>query len=176
LVSLQSVKGEADMVQFNQHHLPVAVLLEGKFPSLFANRITSVEKDSIQKATGKSFASFAIQSSKQIVLSDANILTNQVKPDEQGNFIPLPMGMLPMEEYQFGNRDFYLNTISFLNEPVSLLENRHKTILLRVLDRQKLASNRLFWQLLLVLGPLLLLWIGGWFWFQYRKRSFATLG
>jgi gliding-associated putative ABC transporter substrate-binding component GldG len=176
LVSLQSVKGEADMAQFTQHHLAVAVLLEGKFSSLYDHRISNAEKDSIQLATGKPFMARATQSAKQIVLSDANIITNQVKPEEQGNYIPLPMGMMPIEEYQFGNRDFYMNSVSFLNEPQTLLENRHKTIVLRVLDRQKLEANRLFWQLILVLGPLLLLWLGGWFWMQNRKRSFATLG
>ncbi len=39
LVTLNSVQTDADFASFNKSHIPVAVLLEGKFSSLYANRI-----------------------------------------------------------------------------------------------------------------------------------------
>jgi ABC-2 type transport system permease protein len=173
LVSLNSVRDEADMLSFNKHRVPVAVLMEGKFNSLYANRLSGALLDSIQLNTGHSFFAKAAVASKQIVVSDADILTNKTTKNEQGQLLPLPMGMLPFEEYQFANKSFYLNAIAYLNEPAGLLESRNKTIVLRLLDKDKLATSRLYWQMLLLLGPLLLLLILSVIWSRYRKAQFV---
>jgi gliding-associated putative ABC transporter substrate-binding component GldG len=174
LVSLNSVKDETDMLSFNKHHLPIAVLLEGRFTSLYANRLSGNWQDSIQQNTGRPFLTKGLNVSKQIVISDADIFTNRMSKNEQGEPIPLPMGMLPFDEYQFANKNFYLNAIALLTEPAGLLESRNKTIVLRLLDKERLEANRFFWQALLVLGPLLLLMAISAFWSQFRKRQFAA--
>ncbi len=174
LVSLNSVKDETDMLSFNKHHLPIAVLLEGKFTSLYANRLSGNWQDSVQQNTGRPFLTKGLNVSKQIVISDADIFTNRMSKNEQGEPIPLPMGMLPFDEYQFANKNFYLNAIALLTEPAGLLESRNKTIVLRLLDKERLEANRFFWQALLVLGPLLLLMAISAFWSQFRKRQFAA--
>ncbi len=174
VVSLNSVRDESDMLTFNKHQIPVAVLLEGKFNSLYANRMSNSLLDSIQLNTGHPFIAKGAAVSKQIVISDADIITNKTTKNDQGALVPLPMGMLPFDEYQFANRSFYLNAIAYLNEPAGLLESRNKTIVLRLLDKDKLAVSRLKWQLLLVLGPLLLLLIISAIWTRYRKGQFAA--
>ncbi len=174
LVSLNSVKDETDMLSFNKHHLPVAVLLEGRFLSLYANRLSESWQDSVQRNTGRPFLAKGLNVSKQIVISDADIFTNRISKNEQGEPIPLPMGMLPFDEYQFANKNFYLNTIALLTEPAGLLESRNKTIVLRLLDKERLEQNRFFWQTLLVVGPVLLLMAISALWSQYRKRQFAA--
>ncbi|HEY4154584.1 MAG TPA: gliding motility-associated ABC transporter substrate-binding protein GldG, partial [Puia sp.] len=40
MISLESIKTANDPKEFNRQHIPVAVLLEGKFNSLYANRIS----------------------------------------------------------------------------------------------------------------------------------------
>ena len=170
LVSLNSVKDEAEMASFNKHKVPIAVLLEGKFSSLYANRISTILKDSILNTTGQSYKAVGESNSKQIVISDADIFTNQVDKTRGA----LPMGMIPFEEYQFANHDFYLNSIAFLNEPYGLLESRNKLVVLRLLDKQKVEANRLLWQMKIIASPLLLLIIGFALWFFYRKRQFAV--
>jgi gliding-associated putative ABC transporter substrate-binding component GldG len=174
LVSLNSVKDETDMLSFNKHHIPVAVLLEGRFLSLYANRLSESWQDSVQRNTGRPFLAKGLNVSKQIVISDADIFTNRISKNEQGEPIPLPMGMLPFDEYQFANKNFYLNTIALLTEPAGLLESRNKTIVLRLLDKERLEQNRFFWQTLLVVGPVLLLMAISALWSQYRKRQFAA--
>ena len=169
LVSLNSVKDEAEMASFNQHQVPIAVLLEGKFSSLYANRISTILKDSILKTTGIAYQETGNKNSKQLVLSDADIFTNQVDKTRGA----LPMGIIPFEEYQFANHDFYLNSIAFLNEPAGLLESRNKVVVLRLLDQRKLTENRLLWQLIMIASPLLLLVMGFAGWNFYRKRQFA---
>jgi gliding-associated putative ABC transporter substrate-binding component GldG len=168
-VSLNSVKGEEDMVQFNQHHFPIAVLSEGNFNSFFANRLSRVLKDSVQQNLGIAYLSKG-KPSKQIFISDADLFTNKV--DKSNG--PLPMGMIPFESYQFANRDFFVNAIQYLNEPVGLLESRNKGIVLRLLDKTKVAENRLFWQWMLLIGPVVILSLFFYFWTQYRQRRFGA--
>ena len=174
LVTLNSVKDQADILSFNKHQIPVAVLLEGKFNSLYANRIAGANLDSLALHAGHPFLSKGLLASKQIVIADADIITNASTKDREGALLPLPMGMLPFEEYQFANKWFYLNAIAYLNEPAGLLESRNKTIVLRLLDREKLVQQRIYWQLALLLGPLGLLWLVFGIWTRYRKGQFAS--
>ena len=150
--------------------MPVAVLLEGQFKSAFASRITKALMDTVQSATGKAFKVSSDQPSKQIVLSDANLITNFVDPQKG----PLPMGVIPYEGVQFANPVFFQNAIAYLNEPVHLLEARKKNLVLRHLDPGKVAENRFRIQLVLLIGPLLLLGFAYWLGFYYRQSRFAV--
>ncbi len=169
VVDINSGKQEGELESFQKNHLPVAVLLEGKFPSLFSNRVSAAMLDSIKASAGKDYLEKGIASSKQVIISDADILTNQVDV-KRG---PLPMGMMPFEEYQFANHDFFVNTIAYLNEPTPLLDARSKQQILRLLNREKVEEHRIFVQIILVLGPLILLGLFFLIWTGYRKRQFA---
>ena len=83
------------------------------------------------------------------------------------------MGMIPYEEYQFANHDFFVNTIAYLNEPIGLLASRRKEQILRLLNPQKVEENRILVQIILVLGPLFVLGLFFLIWTGYRKRQFA---
>ncbi len=170
MIQLNSGQEEGELASFTKQHIPVAVLLEGQFKSAFTGRLTSSLMDSVQLATGKTFITNGIKAAKQIVLSDADLITNFV--DAQKG--PLPMGMIPYEGVQFANPVFFQNAIAYLNEPISLLEARKKNLVLRRLDAGKVAENRLWIQLVLLLGPLFLLGIGYWGAFYYRQSRFAV--
>ena len=169
MIQLNSGQQEGELASFIKQHIPVAVLLEGQFRSAFTGRITQSLIDSVQMATGKAFITSGNKASKQIVLSDADLITNFV--DAQKG--PLPMGMIPYENVQFANPVFFQNAIAYLNEPVSLLEARKKNLVLRRLDPGKVAENRLWIQLVLLIGPLLLLGLGYWGVYYYRQSRFA---
>lgn len=169
MIQISSGQQEGELASFTKQHIPVAVLLEGPFKSAFAGRLTKALQDSLQKATGKSFVASSDQLSKQIVLSDADLITNFVDPQKG----PLPMGVIPFEDVQFANNVFFQNAIAYLNEPVSLLEARKKNLVLRRLDPGKVATNRLWIQILLLIGPLLVLGIGYGGWHFYRQSRFA---
>jgi gliding-associated putative ABC transporter substrate-binding component GldG len=170
LVDINSGKQEGELESFQKHHIPVAILLEGKFPSLFSNRLSASMLDSIKLATGKNYLAKAIAQAKQVIIADADILTNQVDT-KRG---PLPMGMMPYEEYQFANYDFFVNTIAYLNEPKGLLDSRNKENILRLLNRQKVEEHKFLIQIILVLGPIILLGLFFFIWTGYRKRKFAV--
>jgi gliding-associated putative ABC transporter substrate-binding component GldG len=170
MIQLNSGQQEGELASFTKQHIPVAVLLEGQFKSAFTGRLTSSLMDSVQLATGKAFITNGIKAAKQIVLSDADLITNFV--DAQKG--PLPMGMIPYEGVQFANPVFFQNAIAYLNEPISLLEARKKNLVLRRLDAGKVAENRLWIQLVLLLGPLFLLGIGYWGAYYSRQSRFAV--
>jgi gliding-associated putative ABC transporter substrate-binding component GldG len=169
LIQINSGQSEGELMSFKQKRIPIAVLLEGKFKSAFTGRITKSLQDSVQIATGKAFRASGDLAAKQIVLSDADLITNFVDPQKG----PLPMGVIPFEGVQFGNPVFFQNLITYLNEPVRLLEARKKQLVLRRLDPGKVAANRLWIQAALLLGPLLILGLGYWIWHTYRQSRFA---
>ncbi len=170
LVSLQSVKSEDDLRTFTKSYVPVAVLLEGKFTSLYANRFSQAMKDSLSQYTDMPFAATGTQPSKQIVVSDADIVTNVVT-QTQG---PLSMGMQQYENYQFANKDFLLNAMDYLVNNSGILETRSKDFTLRLLNKQKVAAQKTMWQFINIGLPVLLVLLFGWLYQLRRKKQFAA--
>ena len=168
LVSLNSVQSEADLYTFTKSHIPVAVLLEGKFSSLFANNLPSSVMDSVQRVTGLPFLKAGIKETKQIVVSDADIVTNAVTKTTG----PLPMGELPFESFQFANKTFLLNAIDYLVNDNGLFESRNKVVVLRLLDKQKVADQKKIWQVVTIAGPILLLLLIGLLVSSWRKKKY----
>ena len=169
MVSLQSVKTEDDLRTFTRSYVPVAVLLEGKFTSLYANRFTDELRDSLQLFSARPFASAGIKPGKQIIVSDADVVTNVVT-QSQG---PLPMGMQQYENYQFANKDFVLNALDYMVNNNGLLETRSKDLTLRLLDKQKITEQKTMWQSINIGVPILLVLLFGWLYQLKRKRDFA---
>jgi gliding-associated putative ABC transporter substrate-binding component GldG len=170
LVSLQSVKSEDDLRTFTKSYIPVAVLLEGKFSSLYANRLTTELKDTLSAYTNRPFSAIATKEAKQIVVSDGDIVTNVVTTS-QG---PLTMGMQQYENYQFANKEFLMNAVDFLVNPNGVLETRNKDITLRLLDRQKILTGKTMWQVINIVIPVSLVLLFGWLYQYKRRKSYAV--
>ncbi|HEX8460276.1 MAG TPA: gliding motility-associated ABC transporter substrate-binding protein GldG [Segetibacter sp.] len=169
MVSLNSVKNEDDLRTFNKSYVPVAVLLEGKFASLFGNRLTNELKDSLSLFSNKSFIPTGEKEGKQIVVSDGDIVTNVVTESEGA----LAMGVQQYENYPFANKEFLLNAVEYLVNPNGVLESRSKDFTLRLLDKQKIATEKTKWQLINILLPVLLIVLFGVF-YQYKRSRYFT--
>jgi ABC-2 type transport system permease protein len=170
MVSLQSIKSEEDLKTFTKSYIPIAVLLEGNFTSLYANRFTKEIQDSIQQLTGVPFLPASVKPSQQIVVSDADIVTNVVT-ETQG---PLPMGTQQFENYQFANREFFLNCMDYITGNGAILETRSKDYTLRLLDKNKIHDEKSLWQFFNILIPIILIIsVGGILQWQ-RKRKFTA--
>lgn len=170
LVSLQSVKTEDDIRTFTKSYVPVAVLLEGKFTSLYANRLTDALKDTLSMYTTKPFTAVATKEAKQIVVSDADIVTNVVTESKGG----LPMGVQQYENYPFANKEFLMNAVDFIVNPNGVLETRSKDVTLRLLDKQKILTEKTKWQLINIVLPILLVLLFGWLYQLRRRKTFAS--
>ena len=120
--------------------------------------------------TSKPFLPQAQKEGKQIVVSDGDIVTNVVT-ETQG---ALPMGMQQYEKYQFANKEFLMNAVDYLVNPHGVLESRSKDFTLRLLDKEKILTQKTFWQLINIALPILLVVLFGWFYQIKRKRRFAS--
>ena len=167
IVTLNSVKTEEDLKTFNRKRLPVAVLLEGKFSSLFANRIGSAQRDSLARLFKTPFISESVDN-KMIVISDADIATNVVTKNEG----PLPMGYNQFTHQQFANRDFLLNCIEYLTSSSGIMETRSKDLTLRLLDVKKLDARKSRWQFINIAVPVLIILIWAVVYQVIRKRKY----
>ncbi|WP_276480359.1 gliding motility-associated ABC transporter substrate-binding protein GldG [Paraflavitalea pollutisoli] len=168
IVSLNSIKTEEDMKTFNKANIPVAVLLEGRFSSLFTNRLSQAAMDTLAGLYKQPFRATSTEENKMIVISDADIATN-VFSQAQG---PLPMGFNQFTNYQYANKDFILNAIEYLVNPSGILETRSKDYTLRLLDPEKVASERTTWQVINIAVPVLLVILFGFIYQAMRKRKY----
>ncbi len=172
LVEWRSIKTEEDLTQFNKKNKAVAVLLEGKFRSALANRISSADLQQLAVEYKRPFLSAAASDNSMIVISDADILTNAVSQQDG----PMAMGMNSYTRQQFANRDFISNCLFYLTGGASIMEARSKTFRLRLLDKEQLENDKLFWQMLNILlplaFPLALYFVYGFL----RKRKYAKRG
>jgi ABC-2 type transport system permease protein len=165
-VSWQSIQSEADLRNFNKGAVPVAVLLEGAFPSLYSNRLSAGQK-AIWEDAGMPARSISVPN-KMIVMADGDIAMNAVTEKEG----PLPMGMNSYTKYQYANREFMQNCVEYMVDESGILETRSKDYTLRLLDKKKLAESKTRLQVINIGLPVLLILIFGLFYQWLRKRRY----
>lgn len=158
--------------KFKTPDIPVAVLLDGKFTSMFKNRLSQELNDSLEKY-GEVFQPQNISGNKMILVSDGDIVLNSVARNE-----PLPMGMNPFTvgsqyEFSFANRDFLTNCLDFLINQSGLAEAKAKDYSLMLLDTKKLEAQKLNWQLLNIAAPVFLVILFALLFQWLRKRKYS---
>ncbi len=163
IVSLAILRSKPSPRFFKGPPRNVAVLLSGRFPSDFKNRLISGLKSKVFPFREKSVPT------RMIVVSDGDVLLNQLKlPDGYA----LPLGYNQFTRQTYGNKDFILNALSDLADGPELLSLRSRSFKLRLLDKSKLQSQRLQWQLVNVLAPLVLLLLAALLVSFLRKRKY----
>lgn len=138
--------------QFSKHKLPVAVLLEGKFTSVFRNRLDVASQEAIAQNTGTAFKNNSDSINKMIVVSDADIITNAVSQKEGR---PLQMGVnMYNPSVVFANSEFLLNSLEYLSGNSGIMDARNKELTLRLLDAEKIKQEKTKWQAICFLVPI----------------------
>ncbi len=141
----------------------VAVLLEGRFPSLYRNRIAP----DIHLPQGFERKDESLLTA-MIVVADGDLIRNQF--DRDGN--PLPLGYDRFTGQMFGNKDFILNAVNYLMDDSGIISARAKDIRLRLLDHQRVSDDRLALQLMNTLLPVLLVMLFGVTRLMWRRRKY----
>ena len=141
-------------------NIPLAVLLEGNFRSVYENRVLPFADPSFKKE-GKA--------NKMIVISDGDVIRNQLDK----NYQPLELGYDKWTNKLYGNKEFLMNCMNYLLDDTGLINIRNKEVDLPLLDREKVFANYTQTQIITIGAPLLLL-LGFGFVFTYlRKRKYA---
>ncbi len=173
LISPNEVRNTPQDALFKRSSVPVAVLLQGKFSSLYRGRISKAQRDTLNRAGG--YKEENSVENKMIVIGDGDILLNDFSFK---NNQPLPMGVNlytvgSQYEYQFANRNFLLNCLEYLTVNANITEARNKEVILRLLDTQKADAQKTTWQLITIALPILLVIIFGAVYQQVRKRKYT---
>jgi gliding-associated putative ABC transporter substrate-binding component GldG len=169
-IELNSLQTIEDVTKFNRKNIPVAVLLEGKFTSVYANRASQAQLDTL-KTYNLTFQRESLTPGKVIVVGDADIVLNQVSE----SIGPLPMGMNKYTKIQYANKDFFLNCTEYLADKKNILDARAKDYTLRLLDVQKTTTQRSFWQIINIVVPILLVCFFAFGYQWWRKRKYTKL-
>jgi ABC-2 type transport system permease protein len=167
-IQLNSLQTVEDVARFNRKDIPVAILLEGKFVSMFANHASQAQLDTL-KEYHINFLKQSKTAGKVIVVADADIVLNQVS-EVIG---PLPMGTNKYTNIQYANKDFFLNITEYLADKNNILDARAKDYTLRLLDVKKTTDQRSLWQLVNIVAPILLVCLFGLGYQWWRKRKYT---
>lgn len=146
---------------FNLAYVPVAVALDGVFPSLFAHRLMP---QNITNAPAKLKESVP---TKQIVMASGSFISNDIQDGQ-----PLPVGYDRYTQTQFGNRDFFVNALLYLTDDQGWINLRNKQLKIRLINKNIATNARLPLQLVNVGMPLLLLAIFGVVFLWMRRRVY----
>ncbi|GAB6009759.1 gliding motility-associated ABC transporter substrate-binding protein GldG [Dysgonomonas reticulitermitis] len=153
---------------FGTAYVPVAVSLEGRFNSAFANRVIP---DSIKADAYKT----VIQSldTRMVIVSSSDIITNELQGQGEDTQV-LPMGYDRASKQLFGNREFIVNAINWLTDDEGLMQLRAKQQQMYLLNKATGYENRDKYAILSILIPVVImsLIMGGVF--LYRKRKYEN--
>jgi ABC-2 type transport system permease protein len=167
LISLDILNKEPDRRLYNKEYIPVAVLLEGKWESLYRNRIPPSIRD--DRDVGFLESS---QPGKMIIVADGDIIKNQLRSGNNGPE-PYPLGYDRYTGESFGNKEFILNAMNYLVDENGLISIRSRELKLRLLDRTRANESKLFWQMVNTILPVALAVVLGIAMFLYRKRKYT---
>jgi ABC-2 type transport system permease protein len=151
---------------FTRQFIPAGILVEGKFTSVFKNRlIGELGLPAESKLVSES------KSTKMIFFSDGHLIANKVNRNSANHPI-LSLGFDQVSNITFGNKDFFINAVDWLCDDSGIMELRSRTMKMRLLDKVRLREELVTWQMINILVPVLLVLIGGigsWFW-RHRRN------
>jgi ABC-2 type transport system permease protein len=166
-IHLLGAKQKPNPNLFNTKEVPLAVLLEGTFSSLYTNQFTS----DLKILLGKQNATFIAKSmpNKMIVIADGDIIANDL--DSKG--MPLALGYDRYTQKQYANKEFILNCFEYLVDDNNLIEARNREVKMRLLDKAKIIDQKQLAQITIFFVPTCIIIIFGIMYNNNRKRKYT---
>nr|WP_299067495.1 gliding motility-associated ABC transporter substrate-binding protein GldG [uncultured Allomuricauda sp.] len=159
-IGLNILDSPPDKAAYTNGNQPLAVLVEGKFSSMFKNRVKPIKLNNTIEDGGEN---------KMILISDGDVIKNQLS-----NGKPLELGYDKWTNSSYGNKEFLVNCMNYLLDDTGLINIRNKKVSIPVLDVEKIATEKTKWQLINIGLPVLLTLALGIFFSFYRKRKFGA--
>ena len=159
-VSLNILEQTPSLEQFNDKEIPIAYLLEGQFESVFNNRLSP---------TNDFKPLYQSKENAMIIVADGDIIKNHVSSTEMA----YPLGYNHYSKTQYnGNKSLIVNSLNYLLGNADIINIRTKELRLRLLNKKIISSQRLKWQLINTLLPIVFV-LSFIFCFNYvRKRRY----
>jgi gliding-associated putative ABC transporter substrate-binding component GldG len=168
-VSLSMMSYPLRHEMFTRSYLPVAVLLEGEFHSLYEGRLAP-EYLRLLDSLKIPFKPKCDSAGAMIITSLGDVFSNGYSSKD---------GILPMGYYNFtgeffANRAFLLNALEYLTDKSGILEARSKDVKLRLLDKGRVKAEKGKWQFVNVVIPISIVLVFGSFYLFFRKRRYEV--
>lgn len=165
-VAFEDYANQPDVANFNHGKEPIAYLLEGHFTSLFKNRVLSNQEKSQFKASS--------ENGKIIVISDGDMIRNEL---DLRTGAPMELGFNPYrdegQKVRYANKDFLFNALTYLTDENGLITARAKEVQIRPLNKVKVNAERAYWQVLNLVGPIVVIVLFGLVRGVLRKRKYS---
>lgn len=159
-ISLDILNNPPDRETYTNGNLPLAVLIEGDFVSMYKNRVKPLDLQNTEEQGPEN---------KMIVISDGDVIKNQLR-----NGRPLELGYDKWTNSFYGNKEFLVNCTNYLLDNTGLINIRNRKVSIPLLDVEKIAEQKTRWQLINIGIPVVLTLIFGIFFNYVRKRKFTV--
>ena len=163
-IDLRMATREPTPQQFKRSYVPVAVLLEGEFESVFKNRLPP----KIDSISGLKYADHSVKT-QMIVVSDGDVGKSVMSHNQ-----PMPLGFDQYTQQTYGNKNFLLNAMNYLCDESGLLTVRSRELVLRLLDKEKVKAEKTKWKVVNTVVPILVVILFGLIRFYLRRRKYTS--
>lgn len=168
IVTVEILKQLENPSAFKDAYIPIALLLEGNFKSLYARRMGG-ELAVMQQNMGRDYLAEGKKPGKILITGDGDWVLNGTS--RQGI---LPMGANPFTQYTFANRDFLLNSIDYMTDESGIMTTRNREFVMRLLDPKKLEKDAQAWKWVNIGLPIMLLIIFAFVAQTIRRKRYAS--
>ena len=153
IIDLNEARQEPDQRLYNRKNLPVAVLLQGTFRSMWTHRLpqgfTSLPEMGFRDTSFET---------KMIIVSDGDIIKNRYNRSDGTTY---PLGYDSYTNTMYANREFLLNAINYLAGNDDAMASRGKSVQLRKLDVVKTKKAATAVKIVNIAIPILIVALAG---------------
>ncbi len=160
IITLEEATQKQDPKTYTKGNQTLGILLEGEFTSVYHNRVKPFK---LQNEKIKS------KPTKMIVIADGDIIKNEINAKNQA----LQLGFDRRNGKLYGNSEFLLNAINYLLDDNGLINIRSKEVAIAYLNLERVAKEKIKWQSINILLPLVLLAGFGVLFNYYRRKKYA---
>ena len=169
IIRLEEAANPVAATEFKKSNLPVAVLLEGKFQSVFKNRmisgLTNIGNTSVKTES---------KPTKMIVIADGDIIRNEVTGTVNAESI-VPLGYDRYTSQTFGNKDFIINCLNYLVNDNGIMDLRSREIKLRLLNKTMVKNDRIQYQIVNTAGPVIIVLLAAFIYKYFRRKRYTII-
>ena len=168
IIDLVEVQQNPEQRHFVNPYLITGVLLEGQFPSVFRNRNARNLFPELQEQQAEKSVE-----TKMILIADGDIARNDVRNTARGLEPWHPLGYDRHTRVTYANREFLVNALHYLTDDAGLMSLRNREFKLRLLNKGKANDERIKWQIINLVLPMIILLIGGVAYNRWRQHKYG---
>lgn len=165
IIDVNEVKQQPDQRLYNKKNLPVAVLLEGKFHSMWRHRLPP----SFMELAEIGYKEES-EPTKMIIVSDGDIIKNRCSYQDGTTY---PLGFDHYTNTMYANREFVMNAVNYLAGNEDAMSTRGKNFQLRKLDVVRAKESAKMVKVLNMALPVVVIVLAGVVIFIVRRRKYV---